>query len=305
MHYEEIKSKPQQFIALTSLTQEEFETLLVVFKRHWIKYFKYHTLEGKKRKLPNLRPGKLTQTLPSIADKLFFLLVYLKTYPLQEFQAASFSLSQGKVSQWIKLLHPLLQDSLSELGMMAERSGPALASVLAKYNGEAFNIDAAERPVERSQDDDNQRDHYSGKQKDHTVKNNLICRDNQQVVYLSETYQGKVHDKKMVDLEQCTFPEGSRLRMDLGYQGYHPEGVMTLLPIKKPPKSELSQQQKNFNRWVSQGRVVVEHAISGVKRCRIVKERCRQFASSFRDEVISTCTALHNLRVSSPQRGYG
>ena len=53
------------------------------------------------------------------------------------------------------------------------------------------------------------------------------------------------------------------------------------------------------------GRRAVEHAISGVKRCRIVKERCRNFAARFRDQVMLTCTGLHNLRVSNPQRGYG
>ncbi|MGB3780748.1 MAG: transposase family protein [Tunicatimonas sp.] len=190
MNYKKIRANPHQFITLTSLTVEEFDMLLPVFKRHWIKYTKYHTLEGKKRKLPNLRPSKRTKTLPTVAEKLFFLLSYLKNYPLQEFQAASFDISQGKVSQWVRVLHPLLQESLKELGALPERSGEALASVLAKYDGEAFNMDAAERAVERSKDNYTQQDHYSGKQKDHTVKNNLICRDNQQIVYLSETYEG-------------------------------------------------------------------------------------------------------------------
>lgn len=304
MDYQKIRENHHQFINLTSLTVEEFDALLPVFKRHWIKYRRYHTLEGKKCKLPNLKPGKDTKTLPTVGEKLFFLLSYLKNYPLQQFQAASFGISQAKVSQWVKLLHPLLQDSLDEVGALPERAGEAMVSVLAKYDGEAFTMDAAERTVERSQDDDTQQDHYSGKQKDHTVKNNLMCRDNQQIVYLSETYEGRVHDKKIADQEACQFPKNSRLRLDLGYLGYYPEGVMTLLPIKKPNKGKLTQQQKKFNQWVSRYRVVVEHAISGVKRCRIVKERCRNFAADFRDQIMLTCTGLHNFRVGSPQREY-
>ena len=132
-----IRQNPNQFIILTSLTVEEFDVLLPVFKRHSMNHTKYHTLEGKKRKLPNLRPGKPTQTLPSVGEKLFFLLSYLKNYPLQQFQAASFSISQGKVSQWIKVLHPMLQESLKELGALPERQGKVVASVLAKYDGEA------------------------------------------------------------------------------------------------------------------------------------------------------------------------
>lgn len=304
MDYEKIRTNPTQFVMLTSLTVEEFDALLPVFERHWVKYYSYHTLEGRKRKLPNLRPNRPTRTLPSVAEKLFFLLSYLKNYPLQQFQAASFGISQAKVSQWVKLLHPLLQDSLAELGALPQRQGALLTALLAKYDGEAFSLDAAERRVERAQDDDNQQDHYSGKQKDHTIKNNLICRDNQQIVYLSETYEGQVHDKRIADKEACQFPMGSRLKLDLGYLGYQPEGVLTLLPIKRPYKGKLSEQQKKFNHWVSSLRVVVEHAISGVKRCRIVKERCRSFAARFRDQVMLTCTGLHNLRVSSPYRSY-
>lgn len=305
MDYQKIRQKPSQFIILTSLMVEEFDMLLLVFKRHWLKYNRYYTLEGKKRKLPNLKPGRDTRTLPTVDEKLFFLLSYLKNYPLQQFQAASFDISQGKVSQWVKVLHPLLQESLKELEALPKRQGEVLASLLAKYDGEAFTLDATERAVERSQDDDNQRDHYSGKQQDHTVKNNLMCRDNQQVIYLSETYQGRVHDKSIADQEACQFPTDSRLKLDLGYLGYQPEGVLTLIPIKKPKKGQLSAQEKKFNQWVSSLRVVVEHAINGIKRCRIVKERCRHFAAHFRDQVMLTCAGLHNLRVSSPQRKYG
>ncbi len=171
MDYQKIRHNPNQFIILTSLTVEEFDALLPVFKRYWIKYYRYHTLEGKKRKWPTLNAKKLTKTLPTVADKLFFLLSYLKNYPLQEFQAVSFDISQGNsihcgVSQWVKVLHPLLQESLKELGALPERRGEAVASVLAKYDGEAFTMDAAERAVERSQDDDTraanrQQDHYS------------------------------------------------------------------------------------------------------------------------------------------------
>ena len=133
MDYQKIRVNPTQFIILTSLTVEEFDTLLPVFKRHWLKYNRYHTLEGKKRKLPsNLNPGKPTRTLPGVEEKLFFLLSYLKNYPLQQFQAASFDISQAKVSQWVKVLHALLQASLKELGALPERQGEAVSSVLAK-----------------------------------------------------------------------------------------------------------------------------------------------------------------------------
>ena len=77
--------------------------------------------------------------------------------------------------------------------------------------------------------------------------------------YLSETYEEKIHDKKIADEEACQFPQDSRLRLDLGYLGYHPEGVITLLPVKKPYKG-LTEQDKKFNQWVSRYRVVAAAA---------------------------------------------
>jgi hypothetical protein len=46
-------------------------------------------------------------------------------------------------------------------------------------------------------------------------------------VYLSPTYAGKVHEKKMADQESLTFPEDALLYKDLGFQGYEPPVART------------------------------------------------------------------------------
>ncbi len=66
----------------------------------------------------------------------------------------------------------------------------------------------------------------------------------------------------------------------LGFLGDNPENVALHMPSKKPKgKGFTDEQKKEENRKVSSVRVVVEHTISSVKRCRIVKEcfRCRKF----------------------------
>jgi hypothetical protein len=45
------------------------------------------------------------------------------------------------------------------------------------------------------------------------------------------------------------------------------------MPTKKPKGKELTEEQKLENKKISSFRILVEHAIGGVKRCRIVKER--------------------------------
>lgn len=54
-----------------------------------------------------------------------------------------------------------------------------------------------------------------------------------------------------------------------------------------------------LNRIISNIRIRVEHAISGVKRCRIVKDILRHPKTGVADLVIEIACALHNLRVDS------
>ncbi len=53
-----------------------------------------------------------------------------------------------------------------------------------------------------------------------------------------------------------------------------------------------------LNRICSSVRVVVEHVIAGVKRCRIVKEVLRLTKACMSDLVMEIACGLHNLRVS-------
>jgi hypothetical protein len=59
----------------------------------------------------------------------------------------------------------------------------------------------------------------------------------------------------------------------------------------------LTTKEKERNRKLSQIRVKVEHAISGVKRSRIVKDVLRNTKDGFSDLVMVIACCLHNLRV--------
>lgn len=118
------------------------------------------------------------------------------------------------------------------------------------------------------------------------------------IAYLSQTYSGKTHDKKVADLEDIHFPLGSGLKKDTGFQGYEPQGVRTLQPKKKPKGKELSIADRFFNRLISSVRIRVEHVIASVKRCRIVKDVFRNTKKGFSDLAMSIACALHNFRIS-------
>jgi Helix-turn-helix of DDE superfamily endonuclease len=92
---------------------KEFEILLADFSLSSEKYFRYHTLEGKKRKIVTSKEHGNAK-LQGSEQKLFFLMVYLKTNALQEHQAASFGISQTKVSRISHVLLDLLNQTLTK-----------------------------------------------------------------------------------------------------------------------------------------------------------------------------------------------
>ena len=115
---------------------------------------------------------------------------------------------------------------------------------------------------------------------------------------LSRTCAGRIHDKRLCDEADSTFPPGCVLFQDTGFQGFEPEKVCTYQPKKKPRKQELSAEDKAENQMISSIRILVEHVISGVKRCRIVHEVFRNTTAQFDDLVMEIACGLHNFRTT-------
>jgi hypothetical protein len=159
------------------------------------------------------------------------------------------------------------------------------------------NIDGTDRKINRPQDKEQRKKYYSGKRKAHAVKNNVIAERRGKVKYLSQTYEGKKHDKAIADEENYPFPAGSRLWQDTGFQGFAPRGVIVLQPKKKPRNQELSEAEKRLNRLISKQRVVIEHHISGIKRSQIVMQTFRNRKENYVDAVMETACGLHNFRL--------
>ena len=129
------------------------------------------------------------------------------------------------------------------------------------------------------------------------IKNLLLINAPLRILFLSETHQGSVHDKRIADTTPYPLPPGSQLLQDLGFQAFTLEGVAILQPTKKPRGQELTPEQKEGNREVAQRRVRIEHVNSSVKRCRMLKETIRLWKEGIRDMVMEIGCALHNFRV--------
>ena len=152
-----------------------------------------------------------------------------------------------------------------------------------------FFHDSTERPIQRPKDPQTQRAYYSGKKKQHTVKNNLIINADCKVVLLTPSCEGSIHDKRIADTIGYCVPSGTVLYQDSGFQGFTLAGINIIQPKKKPKGGELTNEEKERNRLISSIRIQIEHAISGVKRYRIVKDKLRNWKKGFSDLVMETC----------------
>lgn len=298
LSYAKLKSKRRVFRSLTGITLSEFEELLLSFEKAWQDYLYTHYIDrdGRQRSYGGGRKAELND----IRDKLLFILFYFRQYPTQEVQGFLFGMGQPQANEWVHRLTKMLNQALGEEQHLPERNPRKLEEVLAACSELEFIIDGTERPINRPQESVKRKEHYSGKKKRTTVKNNVITerRRRGKVKYLSETVEGKKHDKKLADEEDYQFPPGSKLWKDTGFQGYEPKNVTTFQPKKKPRGGELTAAEKERNREIASQRIAVEHHIGSVKRSRIVHDPFRNRKDDYVDLVMETACGLHNFRVS-------
>jgi DDE superfamily endonuclease len=147
-----------------------------------------------------------------------------------------FGCSQSRVNEWVHRLLPVLKVALEELGVLPEREpGHFAQNELPPGERPEFIIDGTERRRQRPKSPEKQAAASSGKKKFHCDKNVVLVQaKTKRVGFLSQTYAGKTHDKKIVDIEPIAYPPGSLLAKDTGFQGYEPAGVQTRQPKKSP-----------------------------------------------------------------------
>jgi hypothetical protein len=240
--YEQLQTDRREFLALTGLTLPEFQLLLTAFPRAYQRLYPTNqTTEGqpRQRSAGGGRKGRLHRP----EDRLLFILVYLKTYPLQVVMGELFELSQPQVNSWIHRLLPVLQEALDDLGVCPERRASHFARSRSSSEAEPrLIIDGTERRRQRPKSPEKQALHYSGKKKTHTDKNVVVVTlPRKRIDFLSHTRAGRTHDKKIADTEGIAYPPGAVLYKDTGFQGYNPAVKETRQAKKKATPGKIDR----------------------------------------------------------------
>jgi len=139
VRFADVQDRPTEFLDFTSLTLDEFQQLVPPFEAAFQAHMAAWRLDGKPR---TARQFSVYQNcpLPTPADRLFFLLTYLKTYSLQVVQGRLFGMGQSKANQWIHVLLPVLLAALRTLGDAPTRSLAALAQRLGVSEADAATV---------------------------------------------------------------------------------------------------------------------------------------------------------------------
>lgn len=312
--YTALASRPNHFRRLTGNTLEEFDYILDKFRSAYDEKLRERRLDPlRKRAVGAGRPAHLL----TLADKLLFTLVYVRMYPLLFLHGLMFNLSESNACCWVHEYLPLLDTALAyahkrpihkgggSVGGNQRSRGRNLEELIRDFP-ELVELgilgDGTERPTRKPKNQGARKSRYSGKKKRHTRKNIVLTRpDTREVLYLSATRDGSVHDKRVIEDEGLS-PGRTKapipLGVDLGFEGLKISGFRTILPNKKPKGKDLSEVAKSQNKTFSRIRVSVENAICGVKRSRAVFDTYRNIKDGTDDLLMSVACGLHNVRVA-------
>ena len=155
----------RQMKALTGLSQAQFDSLLPVFSDLYRAAQQHAYEEGSQSGTRRRRPGGGSKgKLPTMVEKLLFVLYYYKTYPTFDVLGTQFAMARSRAHENLHKLSPILYDTLVHLELMPYRELATPEELKAALQGEErLLIDATERAYHRSQDDATPREHYSGK----------------------------------------------------------------------------------------------------------------------------------------------
>ena len=140
---------------------------------------------------------------------------------------------------------------------------------------------------------------YSAKKGTHPLKTQVTVTPEGQIVHLSATASGRMHDMKLLKQSRMLprVPRGTRLWGDRGYTGLEklcPQHEV-VVPTKRPKGGTLTGEERELNRQISKVRIAVENALCRVKKFRVCREFYRNHPK--RHGLFWYCvTGLVNLR---------
>ena len=120
LRYHDVAQNKTGMRTLTTLEPDEFTALVPAFAHCFSERMRDYTIDGLPRMHRRYTPYK-NSPLPTIEDKLFFILVHIKQNPTQEIQGHLFGMKQSVANTWLQRLRPILPQALQRLEVCPAR----------------------------------------------------------------------------------------------------------------------------------------------------------------------------------------
>ncbi len=277
--------------SLTGLKIQQFNDLSQAFEKNLKKSFK-------KQRNVNSDLGR-DFILKTASEKLFYILFYVKCYPTFDLAAFIFKVDKSTCCRWTHWFMEALKNTLNQEIVLPKRKMKDFKNLSETFNEikEIF-IDGTERPIRRPKNSETQKNNYSGKKKRHTKKNIIITNSKKEILLVSPTEKGSFHDYNIFKQEEIGdyLPGNIITNMDTGFLGVEKDfpHIKVIMPKKKPKGKNLTFMDIENNKLKSKKRVLVENALAGVKRLKIVSDIYRNHKKDFDDLVILISCGIWN-----------
>lgn len=274
LNLDKLYQKPLIFQRLTGLTPEKFQRLAdqlePMFKE---KDYQRKNYPNRKRKV-----GGGTQYKLSVAQALFILLLYYRTYTNHIFIGMLAGIHDCNVSRYFKRIEPLL----AQIFRIPERKIKISEDEILE-----LIIDATEQESQKRKGSG-----YSGKKKRQTVKTQIMVTHDGKIKSVSKSVRGNMNDKRLYDETKAYTTVKVKRKADLGYVG-----TSCQTPIKKKKKIPLTEEQKSFNQQFARSRITVEHVFAHLKKFRILSDKFRNNISNY-NLIFKNIAGIRNLQLA-------
>lgn len=290
LHY--IQKYPHRTKQILGITNDQFQDLLSVAEIHH--HHLQEEIEHKKVRVNQKGGGRKPKL--EISEEVCLCLFYLRQMPTFEILGLHFGISKTEANDtfhyWLAILRTILPASLLE---QVEKNDSDYALALELLTEFKLIVDSSEQPRERPSDNQEQKEYFSGKKKQHTFKNQFITLPvGKDIVDVEVAKKGPSSDISLFREQQGKFEADQMFEGDKAYQG----GKNISTPQNKPKLGKLTEEQKTRNQELSSQRIFVEHVIRLIKIFRIAQQRFPLNSRTY-EQVILTICGLVRLRIGA------
>ncbi len=299
MRYSKLSKNPHKFYRFTGVPLEVFQKLAQELEPLW-QEAEQRRLSHPNRKRAIGAGGKYK--LEDFNDKLLVALMYYRLYLTYEILQEFFDVHYSNLNRLVNRLEPLLAKHLKPRVPKALKKRIGTWEEFCEVYPDLVDIviDATEQRLQRPKGWKRQKKYYSGKNKKHGMKTQVVVSKTGNILSVSQSVPAGIHDYTLLKnsaILDC-LPGEIRKHLDLGYLGIENDfpDHSCILPERKPRKRELTVQQKRNNRRKARIRIIIEHAVAKLKKFQILSQTYRNKRKKYNDK-FQIVAGLVNLRM--------